>query len=59
MHRLAERVKAFRTFLGLSQVELAKKAHIGQTTLSRIENGEDCKISVIQKIENALGRKLY
>ena len=43
---------------GLSQNEVAKKAHITQQQLSKIENGENCNILTLLKVCNALGLKL-
>jgi len=43
---------------GLSQNEVAKKAHITQQQLSKIENGENCNILTLLKVCNALGLEL-
>lgn len=40
---------------GLSQFDVAKKAHITQQQLSRIENGINCNIITFLKVCNALG----
>ena len=40
---------------GLSQIEVAKKAHITQQQLSKIENGINCNIVTFLKVCNALG----
>lgn len=59
MNRIPERIKAYRALYHLSQRQLASMAGISPATLSRIEQGEDCKLSAIIKIEKALGRQLY
>ena len=49
MHILNARKK-----LGISQQELAKKAHITQQQLSRIESGMNCNLSTFLKVCHAL-----
>lgn len=46
--------------MGLSQVELAKKAKISRTTLSRLESGteETTTTNTLLKIANALNKKV-
>lgn len=51
---LALEVKKTREEEGLSQEELAKKAHITQQQLSKIENGLNCNITTFLKVMNAL-----
>ena len=48
-----------RNKLGISQTELAKKAHITQQQLSKVENGINCNITTFLKVCDALGLKLY
>ena len=48
-----------RKNLGLSQQELAKKAHITQQQLSRIESGMNCNLLTFLKLCHALRVKLY
>jgi HTH-type transcriptional regulator / antitoxin HipB len=43
-----------RTKLGISQKELAKKAHITQQQLSKVENGINCNIITFLKVCGAL-----
>jgi len=51
-----EGVRAIRTIRGLSQVELAEKASVPQSSISRIENGSTkVSDSVRVRIANALG----
>jgi HTH-type transcriptional regulator/antitoxin HipB len=40
---------------GLSQKEVAQKAHITQQQLSKVENGINCNIITFLKVCNALG----
>ena len=47
-----------RKNMGLSQQELAKKAHITQQQLSRIESGMNCNLSTLLKVCYALRVKL-
>ena len=47
-----------RKNMGLSQQELAKKAHITQQQLSRIESGMNCNLSTLLKVCHALRVKL-
>lgn len=48
-------LKAARVLLRWSQEELAKKAGIGQTTLSKLEAGEkDVRVSTIRAVQEAL-----
>jgi predicted transcriptional regulator len=43
-----------RKNMGISQQELAKKAHITQQQLSRIESGMNCNLSTLLKVCHAL-----
>jgi predicted transcriptional regulator len=47
-----------RKNMGLSQQELAKKAHITQQQLSRIESGMNCNLLTFLKVCHALRVKL-
>ncbi|MGD2091701.1 MAG: helix-turn-helix transcriptional regulator [Candidatus Aminicenantes bacterium] len=47
-----------RKNMGLSQQELAKKAHITQQQLSRIESGMNCNLLTFLKVCHALQVKL-
>lgn len=47
-----------RSKQGLSQKELAEKAHITQQQLSKVENGINCNMSTFLKVCNALGMSL-
>jgi len=47
-----------RKNMGLSQQELAKKAHISQQQLSRIESGMNCNMLTFLKVCHALRVKL-
>ncbi|MDA3955254.1 helix-turn-helix transcriptional regulator [Oceanispirochaeta sp.] len=40
---------------GLSQIEVAQKAHVTQQQLSKIENGKNCNMITFLKVCNALG----
>jgi len=43
-----------RERIGLTQIEVAKKAHITQQQLSKVENGENCNILTFLKVCQAL-----
>ena len=54
--RIGQRITALRKLAGLSQDQLADKAGIGRTHLSRIEQGKyDVTFWVVQQIAEALG----
>jgi transcriptional regulator with XRE-family HTH domain len=59
-NKLGKRIKKLRTQLELSQDELARKADIPYTTLTKIETGVIKKPSVyaVAKIAEALGVSL-
>jgi DNA-binding XRE family transcriptional regulator len=44
-----------RQQLGISQQELAKKSHITQQQLSKIENGYNCNLLTFIKVSSTLG----
>ena len=47
-----------RKELGLSQKDLAYKAHITQQQVSKIESGLNCNMTTFLKVCNALGVKM-
>ena len=47
-----------RNKLGISQKDLAKKAHVTQQQLSKVENGINCNITTFLKVCGALGLKI-
>jgi HTH-type transcriptional regulator/antitoxin HipB len=52
-------LKQAREEAGLTQAELAARLHTKKTAISRIENhAEDIKLSTLEKIANALGKRL-
>lgn len=55
LRELGSRVQSTRIDLNLSQVQLAKKCGISVSTLVRIENGEDTKLSNIIKLMQGMG----
>lgn len=57
---IAEQVARKRKALGLSQASLAKKAHIGRSTLDALENGRigELGYTKITNILTALGLEL-
>ena len=54
---IANRIKAQRESLGMSQSELANKAKISRTMISKLENNQkaDVKVSTLLSIAQALG----
>jgi transcriptional regulator with XRE-family HTH domain len=57
---VAERIAQKRKELGLSQTALAKKAHVGRSTLDALENGRigELGYTKINNILTALGLEL-
>ena len=55
---IAENVKKYRKKLGLSQDALARKADITYSSLLKIENGNDPRVSSLIKIADALNVSL-
>lgn len=54
-HNFGQEVKAIREFLGLSQVELARKAQITPAALSQLEKGSrEPAIGSILRLSDAL-----
>ena len=53
------KIHEIREQSGLSQNEVAKKAHVTQQQLSKIENGINCNIITLLKVCNALNVDLY
>jgi DNA-binding XRE family transcriptional regulator len=51
-------VKKIRESLMMSKAELSRKANVSPITISRIENGMDCRMETKRKIILALGYKL-
>jgi DNA-binding XRE family transcriptional regulator len=43
---------------GLSQAEIAEKAHLTQQQVSKIEKGENCNIMTCMKVSHAIGFKI-
>jgi predicted transcriptional regulator len=57
---LAAHIRQLRDELGWTQQELARRAHIDQGDLSRIESGStDPRWSTVNRIINALGETLH
>lgn len=53
---IGERIKNARTGAGMSQAELADKAGLSQSMISRIEQGQrDTPLSTFRRIAEALG----
>ena len=55
---LSMKIHDVREELGLSQLEVAKKAQVTQQQLSKIENGINCNMLTFLKVCNALDLKL-
>jgi HTH-type transcriptional regulator / antitoxin HipB len=52
---LSLKIHEAREKSGLSQLEVAAKAHITQQQLSKVENGKNCNMMTFLKVCNALG----
>ena len=52
------RIREIREEIGMTQEELAKKAKITRTTLSKLETNQkpDCKVKTLLAVASALGR---
>ncbi len=50
LKELGERIKKYRISMNMTQSELVKKSGVSLSTLVRIENGEDTKLSNLIKI---------
>ncbi len=60
-HQLLEislKILNARKELGLSQKDLANKAHVTQQQVSKIESGLNCNMTTFLKVCNALGVKM-
>ena len=55
---LSMKIHEVREGLGLSQVEVAKRAQVTQQQLSKIENGINCNMLTFLKVCNALDLNL-
>ena len=55
LQELGNRIKQHRIALNITQIELAQKCGISISTETRIENGDDSKMSNYIKIMTALG----
>lgn len=57
MSEIAQKVRAARTGLGMSQGLLADKAGVSRPSVARLEAGEDVSTDTLGKISDALGLK--
>lgn len=56
---LGKRIRELREEVGLTQVELAKKAKVSRSMLSMIEEGnQNSSIDTLDRIAKALGKEL-
>jgi phage N-6-adenine-methyltransferase len=55
---LGSHIRQQRTSIGLSQRGLAKQIGISHPTMFKIENGADCKLGTLQRLDKALNLKL-
>jgi DNA-binding XRE family transcriptional regulator len=51
-------LKLIRTKALMSKAELARKANVSVLTITRIEQGKECRVDTKRKIIQALGFKL-
>ena len=55
---IEQKLRALREFQHMTQVQLADKAGISETTLRKMERGEMVKLDVLELIAEALGKKV-
>ena len=55
---IGELLKKTRTEQGLTQKQLAAKSGISFVSINRIENGNPPRLSVIEKIFSAMGKRV-
>ncbi|MGQ4544378.1 helix-turn-helix domain-containing protein [Dermabacteraceae bacterium P13088] len=55
---IGQDIRDARHAIGFSQVELAKKAKVSRPTIARVETGLNVSTDSLQKIVNALGKRL-
>lgn len=53
--QLLEKVKLRKEQIGLSINNISKLSHLGNRTIVRFLNGEDVKLSTVEKVTNVLG----
>ncbi len=58
LQRISYELHSFREKKGLSQERIAKKAHLTQQQVSKVENGINCNILTYLKACHAVGLKL-
>lgn len=55
---VGQSLKVLREISGLTQIDIAKRLHVGQAAISKIENRGDVQLSSLQKYVEALGATL-
>lgn len=55
---IGEQIRTAREAAQLSQVDLAVKARVTASWVSRVESGEDCSAGTLRALAVALGRRL-
>jgi transcriptional regulator with XRE-family HTH domain len=53
--RTGKRIRAHRLDQGLTYEALAATANVSMRTLCRVEDGEDCRLSTLHAVAQALG----
>lgn len=54
LSEIGKRIKQYRLSLNLTQFDVASRCRLSTRTISRIESGEDVKVSVLAKVLNEL-----
>jgi len=52
---LLNRVKQRKKLMGLTLDNISKLSHLGNRTVTRFFNGEDVKLSTVEKVTNVMG----
>ena len=55
---VGQEIRDARRALGWSQTELANRAHVSRPTVARVETGANISTGTLEKVAQALGKRL-